>query len=725
MHDSLHNVDLPEDVNADGLVSPADIVMLLNRLSLHDGNSQNLNRSQSITPVQSNAPRQFHDVNADGTITPGDVLCIINRLASEGDKQPHDRSHRPIVPGDRSNQPFNPLGEFRSIDGMGNNVLAPELGSSHSQLSRIVDSQYDDGISIAAGQQRASPREISNVVFSQSESILNHRGLSDLIWQWGQFIDHDIVLTKESTADQVESFNIAVPIGDASFDPSSTGDQVITLTRSASADGTGIDSPRQQVNAITAFIDGSMVYGSDDETALSLRTLDGGRLLTSDHDLLPIDENGFFYAGDVRVNEQQGLIAMHTLFARQHNRIADEIAAADPARDDESIYQQARAKVIGQIQAITFNEYLPALLGKNAIDHYTGYDPDVDPSISNLFATAAYRYGHSALSSELQRLDNDGNVIDQGNILLRDAFFSPDDIIHWGIDPLLKGMATNTSQEIDTQLIDDVRNFLFGPPGAGGFDLAALNIQRGRDHGLPDYNSAREQLGLSRHESFAEISSNVDVQTRLEQVYTSVDDIDVWVGALAEDQLAGGSLGELATTVSVMQFTALRDGDRFWYQNTFSGSELLDVQRTRLSDVIEQNTNLTSLQENVFFVPDRNDSREHQLAGVSVVLSVLQGIVPIDQPPMTPVGLDDLEQLIASLPDRLFADPRLIGLESADDTLRNAIHPHGTQSTGIKPLARSGHGDGGPIELPQDAVRVALDHPLIDHLFAQLGRPSP
>ena len=243
------------------------------------------------------------------------------------------------------------------------------------------------------------------------------------MWQWGQFIDHDIDLTAEGDG---ESFNIAVPAGDPFFDPTGSGTAEIELTRSGVAEGTGIDSPAQQVNEITSFIDGSMVYGSDAETAASLRSFEGGRLLTSENDLLPLDERGFFLAGDVRANEQHGLTAMHTLWVREHNRIADEIAAGDSSLTDEQIYQEARAIVIAEIQAITFHEYLPTLLGRDAIERYEGYDSSVDPSISNLFATAAFRYGHTSLSGELKRLDDNGEEIEEGSILLRDAFFKSD-----------------------------------------------------------------------------------------------------------------------------------------------------------------------------------------------------------------------------------------------------------------------------------------------------------
>ncbi len=621
---AFQNVDFPEDVNADGEVSPADALMILNGLAGDDEieivgpNGENLGADGGNEGGDQVNRRRFRDVNGDGRLTPDDALRVLNRMSRDrADRDQADRGDRPNPqdnppPQDTPDAPpvTESADEVRSIDGTGNNLADPTLGTAGTEFTRIVDADYIDGVSEPSGEDRASAREISNIIFDQDESILNDRGLSDIVWQWGQFIDHDITLTEEAAEDEHVAFNIEVPLGDEAFDPFATGSQEIDLTRSGVAEGTGIDSVAQQVNGITAFIDGSMVYGSDAETAESLRAFEGGRLATSENDLLPIGESGFFEAGDVRANEQHGLTAMHTLWVREHNRLADEIAASDSSLTDEEIYQQARETVIGEIQAITYNEYIPALLGRGAIDEYTGYDETVDPSISNLFATAAFRYGHSALSSELQRLDDDGNVIDEGNILLRDAFFNPADVLELGIDPVLKGLTSNVSQEIDTQVIDDVRDFLFGPPGAGGFDLAALNIQRGRDHGLPDYNSAREQLGLAPAESFADISSDPDVQARLEEAYGTVDDIDVWVGALAEDHVNGGSLGELASTVLADQFTALRDGDRFWYQNTFSGQELREIDSTRLSDVIERNTDLTSIQNNAFFVADAGNETD-------------------------------------------------------------------------------------------------------------------
>ena len=448
----------PTDVDGNGEADFADVVMTVNAI----------HRAQRDREL----PIAEFDVNNDGQLTMADVSMIINRMHRRGRGDDNGNPRPPRPPGDDQPAPE----EVRSIDGTGNNVENPELGSAGVNLLRTSPEEYEDGISTPTGEDRASAREISNLVSAQSESVLNDRGLSDLLWQWGQFLDHDLDLTEGANPE--EAYDIPVPTGDPFFDPFNTGTATISLDRSEYNHETGdsTDNPRQQINQITAFIDGSMVYGSDDERALALRTLEGGRLKTSDGDLLPFNEDGLanaggtsdalFVAGDVRANEQAGLTAMHTLWVREHNRIADRIASENPELTDEEIYQEARRIVIAEIQAITFNEFLPALLGERAIGRYEGYDPTVDPGISNVFSTAAYRFGHTMLSPELLRLDADGEEIEAGNLALRDAFFNPANITDHGIESLLRGLAAQQAQEIDTQLVDDVRNFLFGEPGS-------------------------------------------------------------------------------------------------------------------------------------------------------------------------------------------------------------------------------------------------------------------
>ena len=153
---------------------------------------------------------------------------------------------------------------------------------------------------------------------------------------------------------------------------------------------------------------------------------------------------------------------------------------------------------------------------------------------------------------------------------------------------------------MDTYIIDDVRNFLFGPPGAGGFDLASLNIQRGRDHELPSYNDVREAYGLEAACDFEDISDDPHVVERLRHAYGDVSKVDLWVGGLAEKHVDGGNLGETFTKIIADQFERLREGDRYWYETSLSEEDLVYVKSRTLSKVIADNSG-AKLQDNVFF----------------------------------------------------------------------------------------------------------------------------
>jgi len=389
-------------------------------------------------------------------------------------------------------------------------------------------------------------------------------------------------------------------------------------------------TPRQQTNLLTSYIDGSAIYGSDPVRAAFLRTFSNGSLKTSEGNLMPINEKKSFIAGDVRVNENTGLMAVQTLFLREHNLIASVITQIFPNLDDETIYQWTRHIVGAELQAITYREFLPALLGPRAIRRYSGYKQSVNAGISNEFATAGYRVGHTLINDDIEFLDNDGKPVRE-EISLKDAFFNTAPLFEVGPDPVLKYLATDNTQEVDNKIVDGLRNFLFGAPGSGGFDLAARNIQRGRDHGIADYNATRQAYGLKKIKRFSQITSNPEVQLKLELLYRSVDNIDLWVGGLAEDHVGNGSVGPTFRAIMAEQFERTRDGDRFWYEKIFFGPALAAIQKTKLSDIIRRNSTITNLQENVFFFhPDVAEAiRDNNFKSLTVERLVLLAAAPL------------------------------------------------------------------------------------------------
>lgn len=530
-------------------------------------------------------------------------------------------------------------GEVRPIDGVGNNVSNPEWGSSKSQLQRFAGARYSDGVSSMAGADRPSPRMVSNMVADQPALTESRRGLSDMTWCWGQFLDHDVSLVGPTH----DEFIPIMVDGDDMMAP------MIPVMRSEfdASTGTSGENPRQQVNTTTAFIDGSMVYGNGDERAEALRSHEGGRLKMREGGLLPWNltelemenPNGLpitelYMAGDVRANENPALISMHTVWLREHNRWADALAAEHADWSDEEIYQHARRMVIGQIQNVTFQEFLPALLGPHApnLDE-THYDSEMNPSMFNEVSSALYRIGHTMVSSHIMRMKNNGSVPLSGSFVFKEAFFQPTIVNESSVvDEVLKGVSGKRMQEIDPFVVSDLRNFLFGEQGTGGMDLIAINLQRGRDHGLPSFNEAREALGLAKYESFASITANGTVAQALEDAYGDVDQIDLWIGAMSEDHMEGSSVGETIATALGMQFRHLRDGDRFFYlmDDALTTDEKAAIRATSLADVVRRNTGVTSIQDQAFMAPPKDQWMDSDHDGRADIREVIAGTDPTD-----------------------------------------------------------------------------------------------
>src|SRR5580704_12414053 len=536
-----------------------------------------------------------------------------------------------------------------SFNGAGNNIANPTWGQAGTDLLRLTPAQYANGINSPSLPQDPSARLISNIVNNQADpadpsqdiATVDQNSLSDFGYAFGQFIDHDLDLTQGTGA----SDPIQVPVGDPIGGPNDTP---LAFQRSATdpATGTSTSNPLQNPTSVTSYLDLSQVYGSDLATDNALRTFVGGQMKTSAGGLLPLDnstyftptqlaqinasvggmaddvplpESEMFVTGDTRGNENLELTALQTLFLDNHNRIAAELQKENPTWTDQQLFDEARKLNIAEYQSIIYNEWIPAVLGQNALPAYTGYNPNVNATIADEFSTVAFRFGHSLLSGQIERQGNNGQAV-AADVPLEQDFFDPNLLSGQGqpttVDPLtgltstsigaiLKGDADGNSQASDVETINEVRDELFNEvvPGVGyGQDLIALDIQRGRDQGIGSYNEVRQALGLAPVTSFSQITSNVTVQKELQEAYGNVNNIDAFEGGLAEDHVPGSDVGQLFKKILVNQFTRLRDGDRLFYLNeTWSPQELAILnQGNTLAKVIEGNTNITNLQSDVF-----------------------------------------------------------------------------------------------------------------------------
>jgi hypothetical protein len=496
-------------------------------------------------------------------------------------------------------KPPEPTIGYRTFDGSQNNLSDTGLNAAETEFSRIGPAHFADGVSVPLGGP--NPRTISNLVVGAGDAdVANPEGLSAFMYAWGQFIDHDLTRTR---TDGVNAINIVVPNGDPVFPDGS----IIPMTRAVRdpASGTGPDNPIVPLNSSTAWLDASMVYGSDAATAASLRLPDG-HLKTSAGDNLPI-VNGMFLAGDPRAAENPALTSLHTLFLREHNYWVDRLHAEHPDWSGDKLYDHARAIVTAEIVHITYAEFLANLLGKDAISPYAGYKPNVDPHITLEFAGAAFRFGHSIVSGETEGLDEYGNVVPGSEDNLQDVFFQPpaNFVDHGGADAQLRHLAADPSQALDARIVEDLRNFLSDPPVS--MDLAAINIQRSRDIGLGKLNETREALGLTPYTDFAQITDDPETLAGLQAAYGNVNNVGLWTGGLSERHVDGAMIGETFYVIIKMQFEALRDGDRLYFENQgFDAKTLALIKSTTLADIILRNTDTQHIQDDVFVTYTRH-----------------------------------------------------------------------------------------------------------------------
>ena len=606
--------------------------------------------------------------------------------------------------------------EVENLNGSGNNVNNPTWGQAGTPYARVGTAHYADGISqpFTGPNARATSNRVIN---DRNFDVFDERRLTQMFWQWGQFLDHTFDL-RDGGGPTATPFNIPFNQNDPTEEFTNTLG-TIAVNRSAQSPGTGTSTsnPRQQTNTITSYLEAQNVYSSSATRLDWLRNgpVDGdptnnqATLMMSANNFLPhadargnaatapvSDVDGRLAshpqdrrtAGDPRSNENFGLTAMHTVFAREHNRI---VSLLPNTLSQEDKFQIARRIVIAEEQYITYQDWLPAM--GIALPQYTGYKSNVNASIANEFATMGYRV-HTQIhgdfeieaaagqytTAQLNQFRAEGLAVTvdatgAGTISspMAVAFFNPDVLEQLGLGPML--LAEQEQQYKSDETIDNqLRSELFQIPSSQDptclngntvnqcyntvNDLGAIDIQRGRDHGLGTYNQVRQAYGLSARTSFTGITGessdafpvgtgidnpastavvkafDIDgnsiatdgsatvnatrvvrgspLAARLKGIYGSVDNVDPFVGVFSEPHVPGTSLGETELAIWTKQFQALRDGDRFFFENdlgtlnNIKNTYGIDF-RSTLSQVIARNTDATTaanIHDNIFLVAE-------------------------------------------------------------------------------------------------------------------------
>jgi peroxidase len=496
------------------------------------------------------------------------------------------------------------LDEFRPIGGFGNNLVDPDLDAvPNSPELSIAPLNFAPGTidGLVAGP---NPRTISNVIAGGTGSNGVNAQTTDPVasaWMYvfGQFVDHDIDL--EETPETSAAINITVPDDDPVFTPGTT----IAMTRDTRDPDTNTI-----VNTVAGYLDLSQLYGVTEEEAQSLRNVDGTLKSSDNGQALPVQDDTFI-SGDPRVTENPELTALTTLFMREHNSWVEKLAAQHSDWSGDELYNMAKAITTAEYQNIIYTEYLPVLIGP-VLGPYHGYNSKINAQVTQEFSTAAFRMGHSQVSDTQEGLDNNGNVVFTES--LADAFFNTPEIDEAnGIDPLIRSLGVDYSQATDVYTVAALRDLLFAGLVGGDvdeMDLIAIDIQRQRDVGLGTLNQTRKALGFKPYTSFAQVTRDPVLQASLQSVYGSVDNLDLFMGGLAETHAPGAEVGPTFQAIIGLQFHALREGDRFFWQNeAFDRGTANLIANTTLADIIKRNTDTTAtLQPNVFLQADLNST---------------------------------------------------------------------------------------------------------------------
>ncbi|XP_065216413.1 peroxidase-like isoform X2 [Planococcus citri] len=482
------------------------------------------------------------------------------------------------------------------------------IGVSQTQLTFDCFRHRFSQVRLAQnGNWLPSPRLIHTVLFPETDVFDFKHTLA--VMEWGQIIAHDVTFlsVKKGPAccaadgSLIPPRNlppVCLPIAVPSSDPfySRFRKTCLDQRRASTSEDFGCRLiPVQQVSGVSHFLDGSVIYSSTKDTSNSLRLFRGGLLksqITQDGRAflmntqrptqvcnVPNDSEVCYVAGDGRVNQNTEIAVSQVMFMRLHNLLATELSRLNPNWSDEILFQEARRIVIAVLQHVTYNEYLPVLLGPSYVrnnnlvplrtgsGYANGYNPNMNPSSLSEFVAAAFRSYHSTIQGSISLVSENRTLVNQ--ISLSEWANRPGIIQAPGnFDNFLRGLISQPQHQQDIFFSSEITNFLFRFNGPFGVDLLSMDINRGRDFGIPPYSTMRLLCGLSPVNSFEDLRDVMEDEKiqRLSTIYSSVHDIDYLVGGLLEKRAPGTLTSPSFHCVIAEAFFRYKFADRFYYE---------------------------------------------------------------------------------------------------------------------------------------------------------------
>uniref|UniRef100_A0A8C7NTD4 NAD(P)H oxidase (H2O2-forming) n=1 Tax=Oncorhynchus mykiss TaxID=8022 RepID=A0A8C7NTD4_ONCMY len=537
--------------------------------------------------------------------------------------------------------------EVQRYDGWYNNLAYHSRGTVGSPLVRLLPARYSDGVLQPLQEpQLPNPRKLSDVMARGHSGLPSAHNQTVLSVFFGYHLMFEI-LDSRPPGCPPEFMYIPVPEGDPVFDPHRTGRVLLPFQRGPwdKHSSQSPNNPRTQVNLVTAWLDGSSIYGPSSSWSDALRSFTGGLLASGEQLDMPKRSGstslmwsaadpstgqhgpeGLYELGNAWGNENVFTMAEGIVWFRYHNYIASRLSEKHSSWSDEDLFQNARKTVIATFQNIAFYEWLPGFLWEKTMIPYQGYQKFVDPGISPEFQAAAIRFASTMAppgvymrnrTCHFQKVVNiDGST--SSAIRMCNSFWNrqnPNLKSGQDIDHLIMGMASQIAEREDHMVVEDLRDYMYGPLRFSRSDLVALTVQRGRDFGLPSYNQVREGLGLAPVGRWGDINPQLNITNP--QVCSELLTYNLYDGDISKLELFPGGLlesvdgpGQVFSSIILDQFNRIRNGDRFWFENTqnglFTAEELQALRTTTFHDVIAAVTSAEpeDIQRKVFFWKD-------------------------------------------------------------------------------------------------------------------------